>query len=114
MREIKFRGRRLDNGEWVTGNFETELIDVDPDTVGQYTGLKDKNGREIYEGDVLSCSKYIDGNFAERCCERGYVEFKDGAFGLHRKQGYYRPFRDWFDGWDFEVIGNVHEPELLT
>lgn len=85
-----------------------------PETVGQYTGLTDKNGKKIFEGDIVICRQEINGNFIDTHIEKGYVEMKHGAFGLHRKQGYYRPFKDWLEHYSYEVIGNIHDnPELL-
>jgi uncharacterized phage protein (TIGR01671 family) len=85
-----------------------------PETVGQYTGLTDKNGKKIFEGDIVVCSQEINGNFIDRHIEIGYVEMKHGAFGLHRKRGYYRPFKDWLEDYEYEVIGNIHDyPDFL-
>jgi len=126
MREILLRGKTLTNKDWVYGLLTDIGIDekesvafvsgimVHKSTVGQYTGLTDKNGKKIFEGDYIVCRQAIQGNFIDEHIERGYVEMKHGAFGLHRKQGYYRPFKDWLEDYEYEIIGNIHDnPELL-
>ena len=123
MREILFRGKRLDNGEWVEGFYQASPSGnhyityicaggahpdkVNPNTVGQYTGLCDKNGKKIFEGDILEGRDYDE--------EDGYgvVVWDDGAFFIGNGS-FSGTFYDNYYGEDFEVIGNIHDnPELL-
>lgn len=132
-REIKFRGKRIDNGEWVYGDLlhvkdkthilfadeESMAIDclknykVSPETVGQYTGLKDKNGKEIYEGDIIGLS-YRDGCLI---AEVVYNE-EETAFCLKlidRKAIGTRSLGNWLSlGYECAIIGNAHDnPEMV-
>lgn len=134
-REIKFRGKRLDGEGWAVGSYiEAELqngiaheiipykrgepvVEVDPDTIGQFTGLKDKNGRDIYEGDIIEC---VDSHgepvrhFVEFCGRRGYYA---QYFAGHSPLPAYEAgpiYQDYIDEFGKYVIGNIHDnPELL-
>ena len=143
MREILFRGKRVDNGEWVYGtygrhtSFDAMIIDrpyldsngdltalnfwtVNPETVGQYTGLTDKNGVKIFEGDIVKEYKTKDK-------VKGVVKFGEYQSGINKYAddlGFYVEWTTenfliqelgyWCRKNMLEVIGNIHDnPGLL-
>lgn len=140
MREILFRGKRIDNDEWVEGGVvqgvvhelwrnsdrayitvfpeflsRLKLEEVDPNTVGQYTGLCDKNGKKIFEGDILAHWNEDQNRYVAKCVAE-YGEFNctccDGIYGWYFDGGDIRFVSD--DNNYYEVIGNIHDnPELL-
>lgn len=129
-REILFRGKRIDNGEWVYGyavkgcdkdnqmfiaqsiglGFFTGGVsakEVIPETVGQFTGLCDKNGNKIFEGDIVKYGNTI---------HKAIFEQRNGTayFGLVYSEIETLPFGHYQDLKQIEVIGNIHNnPELL-
>ncbi len=156
-RQIKFRGKCVDNEDWIIGNLlitdnnpndpfhsmpirkQTQIvayfpgdwgmggwdcIDVSPDTVGQFTGRFDKNGKEIYEGDMVRIRENIG---LENV---GVVQFIDGCFFVMVEKSKTYTFRHalhiknsvWKDmnanipiEYEYEVLGNIHDnPELLN
>ena len=122
-REILFRGKRVNNGEWVEGSYwysrrsntyqhfvfddEGVWVGVDPNTVGQFTGLTDRNGVKIFEGDIVRYGDTI---------HRVVFEQRNGTayFGLVYAACETLPFGHYQDLKQIEVIGNVYDnPELL-
>lgn len=136
-REILFRGKRVDNGEWVEGslvmvcdgetlrrypcivisyNHDTfDWHEVIPETVGQFTGLTDKNEVKIFDGNIV---KWIDSDFEY------LIVYENGAFRCYHHNGlknFDGSMLRWGGIWRFEelcmeieVVGNIHQnPELL-
>ncbi len=157
MREILFRGKRTDNSEWVYGYYvKMNVIGgvnhliysadsvvgvykkpyiVDPETVGQYTGLTDKNGRKIFEGDILEFDdEIVEGYYTSCGREYNSWEVKNyGVVGFYEESAGYdfckykfnenqveadlhenntMEFADFVK--ELEIVGNIHDnPEML-
>lgn len=147
MRKILFRGKRVDNSEWVEGDFlsphnivwtergfdealqREEMIvcdeAVDPETVGEYTGLTDKNGKRIFEGDIICVLEKITCVSPTIETKLNYtVIYKDGSFRTKGNDDedftmddmplQYLQFVSEQHNNLVEIIGNIHDnPELL-
>lgn len=137
MREILFRGKRIDNGEWVEGCYaecngktfigidisisidEFEVfctpiirwIEVDLETLCQFTGLCDKNGKKIWENDILMA--HLDESYPEDAAYET-VEWGMSGWATREAGSTDRQYLDKFDLEHYEVVGNIFDnPELV-
>lgn len=141
-RDTLFRGKRTNNSQWVYGSYwhyscsnthqhlvfnddVSVWVSVDPDTIGKLTGLTDRNGVKIFEGDIIrwhdNTELSVGGQIAEVCF--GKYRDADSAFDDVYAIGFYLRTSGgecvticWLDEYknDFDIIGNIHDtPELL-
>ena len=138
MREILFKAKRKDNGEWVEGGYFSEpytekkfiicwnsfglgfneFIEVEPDTICQYTGLTDKNGKRIWENDIVEITIECDDYF--NLSETGIVEYSYGQYELKvkttdGKEAYSNLINKLSEApFEIEKLGNIFDnPDLL-
>lgn len=135
MREILFRGKRTFNGEWVKGDYQHFYMEsgeyvpyisswgnytkqIIPETLGQFSNVKDKNDEPMFEGDIVDVLIGTGIKYPEPVGFKAVVDFKDGAFGIKWNRGVveeFTPFASYYKpNVTFTVIGNIHDnPELL-
>ncbi len=128
MREIKFRAwakglRKFFYGNAVTISLDGEVLKTYGvyDThleLSQFTGLHDKNGKEIYEGDIVTSSVFPTESNPMGEPDMGKIEFRCGAFGISYEEAHFESFCSLYgdsgNAYEETVIGNIYEnPELL-
>lgn len=117
MREIKFRGYSEKYKRWFYGcliidesqksfyiidNQTGIAVEIIKETIGQYTGLHDKNGEEIYEGDIVEITRLC-------ILERGKVDFINGCFTIKSKETLLMLYQCGINNFKLEVVGNIYE-----
>lgn len=122
MREIEFRAKTIDTDEWVYGHYYTQSngvaihhyivglvtkFEIDPETVGQYISLHDKNGTKIFEGDIVD-APYI----VREMLKRKNVKVIWYNAGFYLDMGGLVSLSEIGPKNDLQVIGNIHEPQI--
>lgn len=139
MREYLFHGKRVDNGEWVEGylgynktrkqyyimdDVDSFPIQVHKESVGEWTGINDNNGRKIFEGDIVRCQERFDRPYSDKRKSKrhiGVVKYQVRGSNFYYEAEWIVEVKDygkfvhgaWGDFYDCEVIGTVFENAYL-